>query len=93
MTEAENPPFLAVFETVAYDHRKLITVVGDDPDAVWSEALDRKNAQGFEHAFEARGLQQSEHAPGLWLCVLIERTQAPRCPCQVIAEARAGGLQ
>ena len=94
MTEPDIPPFIAVFETVAYDHRKLITVVGIDPDAVWSAALDRKNAGGIEHAPEMSGLHQSEHDTGLWMVQLVERApKAARSSGPCTSEARAGGLQ
>jgi hypothetical protein len=76
----EPVPFVAVLEGLDYEKRRLVTVIGNDADAVWREALDQKNAGGIERAPHTRGLQQSEHTPGWWFVMLVERAAPHVCP-------------
>jgi hypothetical protein len=69
----------SVYRTVRQDALRgectIVIVSGNDPDVVWSAALDIKNGSGIAYAPKLCGLEQSK-LEGWWSCTLVWRRDA-----------------
>jgi hypothetical protein len=52
----------------------VLIITGNDPDAVWSAALDVKNAAGLVRA-PLLSMLEAAVAPGWWQCCITQRSR------------------